>query len=191
MGFWDVLLGRTKPVKPNLDVLFSVPSAVVALQASLGLVPTGVGGVCFKAAEGDLAAQARDEALALVNADRSEEPATRVRDSYGYDWVVIRRPKDDPADLVTDLHAINATLENFGFGPSLLCTVIGLELPEEGRRLGLVYLFKRGTFYPFAQTGPHARDNELELRIRSRLAEELPVESDLTRWFPVWDAPAL
>ncbi|SEG94417.1 hypothetical protein SAMN04489712_14714 [Thermomonospora echinospora] len=191
MGFWDALLGRTRPAEPNLDVLFAVPSALVALQASLGLAPTGTGGVCFKAAEGEQAAQARDEALALVNAGREAGSAVRTRDAYGYDWVVIRRPEDDPAALVTDLHAINSTLEGTGFGPSLLCTVIGLESPVEGRRLGLVYLFKRGTFYPFAQTGEHTRDNELELRVRSRLAGELPVEPDLSRWFPVWDTPAL
>jgi len=191
MGFWDALLGRTKPVEANLDVLFAVPSALVALQASLGLEPTGTGGVCFKTAEGALAAQAREEAIALVDADRGEEPATCLRDSYGYDWIVLHRSPDDPADLVTDLHAVNSTLQGFGFGPSLLCTVIGLHRPDGSRRAGLVYLFKRGTFYPFAQTGPHTRDNELELRIRARLEGELPVESDLTRWFPIWDAPAL
>ena len=30
MGFLDTLLGRTKPVAPNLDVLFQLPSAARA-----------------------------------------------------------------------------------------------------------------------------------------------------------------
>jgi len=33
------------------------------------------------------------------------------------------------------------------------------------------------------------RDTELELRIRSMLGVDLPVEADLTRWFPMWDLP--
>ncbi|MGV9899216.1 PspA-associated protein PspAB, partial [Streptomyces tendae] len=28
-------------------------------------------------------------------------------------------------------------------------------------------------------------------RIRAALADELPVEDDLGRWFPVWGAPGL
>ena len=33
------------------------------------------------------------------------------------------------------------------------------------------------------------RDTELELRIRSMLGSDLPVEADLARWFPLWDLP--
>jgi hypothetical protein len=54
-----------------------------------------------------------------------------------------------------------------------------------------VYLYKRGTFYPFApvDNAKERRDTELELRIRSMLGDDLPVESDLARWFPLWDLP--
>ena len=57
------------------------------------------------------------------------------------------------------------------------------------RALFLVYLYKRGTFYPFAPDGKEHRDNELELRIRAVLGSDLPVEADLARWFPLWDMP--
>jgi hypothetical protein len=33
------------------------------------------------------------------------------------------------------------------------------------------------------------RDNALELQARGVLANELPLEEDLNRWFPVWGAP--
>ena len=36
MGFLDALLGRTKPVQPNLDHLFAVPNAALTLEVSLG-----------------------------------------------------------------------------------------------------------------------------------------------------------
>lgn len=58
-----------------------------------------------------------------------------------------------------------------------------------GRRAYLVYLYKRGTFYPFCPAGGEHRDNELELRLRGVLEGELPVEADLARWFPLWGLP--
>ena len=52
-----------------------------------------------------------------------------------------------------------------------------------------MYLAKQGTFYPFAPTGHEQRDTELELRLKGVLADDLPVEPDLSRWFPIWDLP--
>jgi hypothetical protein len=53
----------------------------------------------------------------------------------------------------------------------------------------LVYLFKRGTFYPFVPTGHEQRNTEQELKLKSLVADDLVVESDLDRWFPLWDLP--
>jgi len=196
MGLLDALLGRTKPVKPNLDALFTIPAAAYTLQAALDLAPTGVGAVCFKTAEGHTAAQAQADALALLGTD----PATGIAvslDEFGYTWIASRHPDDDLPGLVGDLHAVNTTLTDAGYGPSLLCTIIGFtdtptsDTAKPARRLGLVYLFKRGTFYPFAPTGGHTRDTALELAVRAQLAGDLPIEADLSRWFPIWATPAL
>jgi hypothetical protein len=92
--------------------------------------------------------------------------------------------------LVTDLHAANATLQDSGFGPLLLCSIVCFT-DEPGRRLGLVYLYKRGTFYPFAPLPGEKRDTALELQVRGLLGSDLKVEPDLARWFPVWGAPGL
>ncbi|GHH84757.1 hypothetical protein GCM10017771_14880 [Streptomyces capitiformicae] len=51
MGLLDVILGRTKPVPPDLDRLFALPSAAVTLAAA-SLTPTGTGAVCFASVEG-------------------------------------------------------------------------------------------------------------------------------------------
>lgn len=191
MGLLDALLGRSRPIPPNLDALFAVPAAAIGLQAALDLVPTGGGAVCFKSAEGQAAAQARADALALLPSDESAQSEVSV-DEYGYTWVVRRRRADaDLAALVTDLHAVNTTLAEAGFGPALLCTVVGFAgAGPPPRRLALVYLFKRGTFYPFAPTGPQTRDTALEMQVRAQLTGELPVEADLGRWFPIWGSPA-
>jgi hypothetical protein len=51
MGFFDSILGRSKPPEADLDVLFAVPQAVISLQTE-GFVPTGAGSVCFRDVEG-------------------------------------------------------------------------------------------------------------------------------------------
>ncbi|WP_434581991.1 PspA-associated protein PspAB [Carbonactinospora thermoautotrophica] len=183
MRFLDALL--------NLDVLFAIPSAAYTLQAGLGLAPTGVGAVCFKTTEGQAATQAQADALALADAG-SGGRTTVSHDEYSYTWVTCRRADADLPALVTALHAINVTLAEAGFGSSLLCTVIGFAAGGDNpRRLGLVYLFKRGTFYPFAPAGGQTRDTALEIQVRAQLGGELPIEPDLSRWFPIWAAPAL
>ncbi|WP_330304036.1 MULTISPECIES: PspA-associated protein PspAB [unclassified Streptomyces] len=199
MGFLDILLGRTKAVAPDLDQLFGLPSAALTLQAAAGFTPTGTGAVCFASVEGAAFADAHQEVQALLDADagRSREPGggppvERVRDEYGYSWLVSRREPDDLPALVSDLHAVNSALEGSGFGPQLLCSVVGFQDSGQ-RRLGLVYLYKRGTFYPFAPLAgaDQRRDNALELQIKAALADDLRVEHDLSRWFPIWGAPGL
>ena len=53
----------------------------------------------------------------------------------------------------------------------------------------MVYLLKQGTFYPFAPTSGSQRNNELELRVRSFLDKDLPIEKDLARWMALWNLP--
>ena len=190
MGFLDTLLGRTKPVQPKLDALFSLPTAAVTLQASMGFVPTGTGSVCFRAAEGrafqDIEAEIRE--LLSMGADAAQVEVTN--DSYGFTWLVCRHSSDDMEALVTDLHAVNRSLADGGFGPQLLCTLVGFTDPRD-RKLGIVYLYKRGTFYPFAPTTGEHRDNALELEVRGNVGSDLKIEPELNRWFPVWGAPGL
>ncbi|WP_042387245.1 PspA-associated protein PspAB [Streptacidiphilus melanogenes] len=193
MGFLDALLGRTKPVKPDLDQLFGLPSAAITLEAAAGFKPTGVGSVCFAAAEGGAFAQVQQDIQALLDADtnRGGEPIeVTQRDSYGYSWITARQSPDDIVSLVNDVHAVNSGLESQGFGPQLLCTLVNFT-DAQRRRLALVYLYKRGSFYPFAPLPGEKRDNPLELQIKAMLANDLRIEQDLNRWFPVWGAPGL
>ncbi|UIX35196.1 PspA-associated protein PspAB [Streptomyces sp. GQFP] len=209
MGLLDILLGRTKPVLPDLDRLFGLPSAAVTLQAAAGFTPTGRGSVCFATVEGAAFEDVRKEVQELLDADteRTGPPVELVRDEYGYSWLVSWRGPEDLPALVGDLHAVNSALEASGFGPQLLCSVVGFErvegagsggVDEGGARLGLVYLYKRGTFYPFSPlTGGDGhghgqrRDSSLELQVRAALSGDLRIEEDLSRWFPVWGAPGL
>lgn len=189
MGFLDAVLGRRKAARPDLDALFGLPNAAISLQVSLDMRPTGRGSVAFRAPEGRAFADVEAEMRALLDADGGP-PVEVASDDFGFSWLVVRT---DPADLpavVTDLHAVNTSLVEAGFGPQLLCSQASFSDPD-GRELALVYLYKRGTFYPFAPTGVEERDNVLELKVRDLLTNELPLEPDLSRWFAIWGAPGL
>jgi hypothetical protein len=133
-----------------------------------------------------------------------------VGDRFGYRWILVEG--GDLEDLVTRVHMVHSSLEDAGWSAQLLCSVFGFAPdPAAGADPGaasdaatgagaggsdavtqpifLVYLAKQGTFYPFAPTGNEQRDTELELRLRGVLGTDLPVESDLSRWFPIWDLP--
>ncbi|HEX2895163.1 MAG TPA: hypothetical protein VHO29_14290 [Marmoricola sp.] len=189
MGLWDVIRGQQRPKGPNLDNLVAVPGAAITLQTALEVLPTGVGSVCFRAAEGAASASAQDVAEALVEGT-GQPDVERSVDSFGFTWFVVRGSADDVSGLVTDLHAVNTELELQGFAPGLLCSLVGFA-GSGGRRLGLVYLYKRGTFYPFAPNGPQSRDTLFERQVRDLLGSDLRIEPDLSRWMPLWGAPGL
>ncbi len=164
MGIWGALTGRSKPVQANLDALFALPAAAVTLQTSMAFTPTGVGSVCYRAAEGAAFDQTQRDVVELL--DNDDDPdVERSTDEFGFTWLLARQSPDDLPALVTDLHAVNTSLEAQGFGSSLLCSLVGFPDPS-GRSLGLVYLYKQGTFYPFAPQGPQRRDNLLEIQVR-------------------------
>lgn len=126
MGFWDSLLGRSKPVEPDLDQLFGLPSAALTLQAAISFTPTGAGSVCFASIEGGAFTQVQQEVRALLDADseRAHASVEFSRDAYGYSWLLSRRGADDLPALVGDLHAVNTALQDGGFGPQLLCSLV-------------------------------------------------------------------
>ncbi len=187
VGFLDALLGRSKPAPPDLDQLFGLPSAAVTLEAAAGFRPTGNGSVAFKAAEGAGFSGLREQVEGLLALDEGRYRAET--DTFGFTWLVRHTTPDDLDGLVTDLHAVNSSLVDAGFGTALLCTLVGFS--DGTRSLGLVYLYKRGSWYPFAPSGPERRDTSLELQARSVLEQELRIEPDLSRWFPVYGAPGL
>jgi hypothetical protein len=209
MGLFDTILGRTKPVQSNLDALFGLPSASITLQSAAGMACSGHAGVCFKPPTGQGFADMEAEVVKLLTMDGGSG-LTRTEDSFGYVWLVVLDP--DIESLVTRIHLVNSSLSDAGWGPQLLCSVFGLaQLPadttaatgsdevREGSSVGagsvlpstafLVYLFKRGTFYPFVPAGKEQRSTEEEFRLRSLVADDLHVEADLDRWFPLWDLP--
>ena len=210
MGIFSSIMGKTKPVQANLDEMFALPSASITLQSAAGMSCSGHAGVCFKPPSGQGFEEMQAEVVSLLSMDGTGG-LHQEKDSFGYQWLVVE--DTDIEQLVTRIHLVNSSLSDSGWGPQLLCSVFGLaELPGDtapgtdtespalvettagpGHLLTstafLVYLFKRGTFYPFVPDGKEHRDTEQELKLRSLVADDLTVETDLDRWFPLWDLP--
>jgi hypothetical protein len=188
MGVFDVLFGKKKLKGAKLDKLFALSSAQVTLEAELGLRPAGVAAVVFKPLSAGEFARAESEIEELLGAvaQSSGSQVRRRSDPYGFQWVVVR--DNDFEDLVTAVHLVASELEAHGFGAQLLAGLFAFD--GRDRTTNLVYGFKRGTFWPFVPTGEgKERDNAEELRLKSELEGELPIEPDLERWLGLFDAP--
>jgi len=58
---------------------------------------------------------------------------------------------------------------------------------SQGQPVNFIYNYKRGTWYPFVPAdGAQKRSTERELQLKAQLADELPIEPELERWFPLW-----
>lgn len=200
MGFLDTLLGRSKPAKPDLDQIFGLSTAAVTLEAATGFTPTGLGSVCFRAAEGGAFARLQADVQELLDADAG--PRVQIStDTYGYTWLLAEHPPEELPELVTDLHAVNATLESGGFDRT--CCAPGrlpgagraparARLPVQARHVLPVRAAARSCVSPpWLRPATPRRDNALELQVRGAIGADLPFEEDLGRWFPVWGAPGL
>lgn len=189
MSFLKNLFGRSDPPKANLDNLFALASAAVTLEAETGIAPTGTAAVCYREVEGSAFDTTEDDVNALLRGAGGPE-VSRSTDGFGFTWVTFRRDPGELPELVTDVHAVNTALQDAGFSSALLCSIVGFAA-DDGKPLALVYLYKSGTFYPFAPDGDQRRDNALELQVRGVVASDLPVEPDLSKWLALWGAPGL
>lgn len=180
---------RADPVAAVLDPLLGLPGAADILAADFAFIPTGQCSICFRAikirAFRDVEYDTRD----WLDRDAGETGGTEIsEDAYGFTWITIRRSPGRFQSAIGDLHAASSMFADRGFGAQLHCSVTSFRDRGE-RHVALVYLYKHGTFYPFAPQSENTRNTALELTFRGALEGKLPIEEDLHRWFPVWDAP--
>lgn len=188
MKILDALLGRSRPVRSRLESLMSMSTAALAFAASNGLESTGKAGICFRSlSSGQFARLQQELAELLAVSGRETGTDTLIqKDPYGFHWVVLDDP--DLEDLVTTIHMVSLTLSEHGYRDQLLAAAFRFQ-DTSGAGLYWLYNYKRGSFYPFAPTGPRARDNALELRMQAVAHGELPLEADQSKWYALWELP--
>jgi hypothetical protein len=166
MGLLDILTGKRK-VKPQAESrLFAMTTAAVTLEMSLELKSSGKAAIVFQP---------------LATADFT----SIVTDMEE----VLRGTDEDFEDLVVGINVVSQALQDGGYGERVLCAVFAFRDAQD-QPVYWIYNYKRGTYYPFVPAGgDQRRDTERELRLKAQIGNELPVEAELERWFPLWGIP--
>jgi len=187
VGLRDVLFGRKKLAEPKEDRLFALTTASVTLLTELGLKTAGVAAITFKPQSSGEFRSVFDDVDNLVAAAAASTGSKleQMSDEYGFEWVIVR--DQELEDLVTTVHVIAQELTDQGFGAQLLAAMFRFNGGEHP--VYWIYGFKRGAFWPFVPAGKEERDNAVELELKAKLEDELPVEQDLTHWLALFDAP--
>jgi hypothetical protein len=189
VGFLDSILGgRKKLSNANADRLFAMATAQVTLETSLGMKSRGTAAIVFQQiATADFKEILTDsEALIKSAATDTGTTLSQSDDEYGYRWMLFH--DDDFDDLVTAVNTVVSELQAGGYGDRVLAAVFAWQ-DSDGKPVDFIYNFKRARFYPFAPRPDKQRDNEYELRLKAQIENDLPIEPELDRWFPLWDAP--
>jgi hypothetical protein len=189
MGFLDVITGRRKLAAPAPDRLFAMSTAYVTFETGLGITSRGSAAIVFQPlSTADFESIVRDtEEVVKATAGDSGTTIESSDDDYGFRWLIMRG--NDFDGLVVAINAVSGALEAGGYGDRLLCAVFAFE-DSHKRRLYWIYNYKRGAFYPFVPAGgEQQRDSERELVLKAQIGAELPVEEELSRWFPLWGIP--
>jgi hypothetical protein len=189
VGWLDVITGRRKLAKPAADRIFALSTAYVTMQTSLAIASAGRAAIVFQpvaTADFEQIVSDMEEVVRATAADSGTTVRTSD-DAYGYRWLILSG--EDLDSLVAGIHAVSSAIEAGGYGERTLCAVFAFA-DRHRRPLYWIYNYKRGAFYPFVPApGDQQRDNERELVLKAQIGGELPVEADLSRWFPLWGIP--
>jgi len=189
MGLLDVILGKRKLAGPAPDRLFAISTAYVKFETELGVTSRGSAAIVFQPLSNSDFQSIVSDMEEVVRGTSSDSGVTvdSSDDSYGFRWLVLRGTGFD--DLVVGINGVSSSLEAGGYGERVLCAVFAFE-DKQKRPLYWIYNYKRGAFYPFVPAaGDQQRDNERELVFKAQVGNELPVEQELERWFPLWGIP--
>jgi hypothetical protein len=185
----NALLGRGGAPAPSLTKpIFAINTAVIEMEARLRVNSTGFAALAFRKVESSMFSRLEEEIrdLVKIGAAATGTEIKIAKDKYNYLWLLLRDP--DFEDLVATMHLASSTLEDNDFGRTLLAAAFQFQGREQGTFFWL-YNFKRGSYYPFAPRPNRSRDQTLEMRLKSLLSQELPIEQDTSRWYPLWDIP--
>ena len=188
MGLFDALLGKRKVKGKAPDRLFALTTAHITLETEQGIRSRGASAIVFQPLRtGDFQTiVAEVEEVLKGTGEETGSTIDQHEDTFGYRWTIVRDP--DVEDLVVGVNAVKDALDTSGYGDRVLAAVFAFR--TRGTPVYFIYNVKRGSWYPFVPAaGEQARDNEKELRLKAQVGADLPIEPEITRWFPLWDVP--
>jgi len=191
VGLKDILTGRHEVKGPAPDRLFAISTAYISLQAEHQISPAGKAAIVFQAlqtSEFEGVIKEMEEVVVATGGESGTQVHTED-DSFGYRWMVLSGSSIE--DLAVGVNAVSGSIETAGHGERLLCAVFAFK-DAHGHAVYFIYNYKRGYWYPFvpaAGGGTNERSTERELQLKAQMADELPLEPELERWFPLWGIP--
>lgn len=196
-------LGRGGSFRKNKDHreegIFSLTSAYITLETKLRLNSTNRCGICVKNVNGTNFSDTIGEVQEFLRVSSSEFRTEHilVNDKLGYLWIMLRGMSIE--DILVASNGIADTITDRGFRDHMLAAVFEFKKAiAPNPNLGnlqfepqfLIYNFKREKFYPFVPFGvQEKRRSDLELTLASIISKEVPWETDMTVWYPMWDMP--
>ena len=180
MGLWDVLRGQSQAAQgqPRRPVR-AARRRPSRSRPRWACTPTGVGSVCFRAAEGRglrrRPSRRRRDLRRRRRRPARREPGRRVR------LHLAARPaptRPTSRALVTDLHAVNTSLEVQGFGPGCSARLVGFR-DRRGRTRRPRLPLQAGHVLPVRpDRAEQPRQRCWSSRSATPLGGDLPIEQD-------------
>lgn len=190
MRFFGKFIKKKYNSKTDSDVLFSLSSAYLTIESKMGLKNSGRGALSLKSISGMYFNEMKDDIKRFLDISKTDFELTyrTVTDSYGYLWVILEGKRME--DLLAGISAVGDTIDEKGFSNQLLAAIFEFT-DDRNRKEYLVYNYKRNRFYPFVplDNGKKSRNTEEEMKIMATIGDEVPLERDMTLWYPLWDLP--
>jgi hypothetical protein len=179
----------SKKRKTDSDTISSLSSAYIALKTQLDLKSTGRSAICIKKVELGPFSEMKQEIENFLDASKADFELTyrTIVDPYEYLWIIIMTKTLE--DNVAAIASIGDTIEERGFSDKLLASIF--DFNDGSTANYLIYNYKLDKFYPFVPINEQQkrRDHDKELKIMSAVGDELPVEKNMSNWYPIWNIP--
>ena len=190
MRFFGKFIKKKYNSKTDSDVLFSLSSAYLTIESKMGLKNSGRCALSLKSISGMYFNEMKDDIKRFLDISKTDFELTyrTVTDSYGYLWVILEGKRME--DLLAGISAVGDTVDEKGFSNQLLAAIFEFT-DNRNRKEYLIYNYKRNRFYPFVplDNGKKSRNTEEEMKIMATIGDEVPLERDMTLWYPLWDLP--
>ena len=181
--------GGSKKRETDSDTISSLSSAYIALNTRLDLKSTGRSAICIKNVDLVPFGEMKHEIENFLDASKADFEITyrTIVDPYEYLWIIIMTKTLE--DNVAAITSIGDTIEERGFSDKLLASIF--DFNDGSTANYLIYNYKLDKFYPFVPINEQQkrRDHDKELKIMSAVGDELPVEKDMSNWYPIWNIP--
>ena len=181
---------NTNGHKTDSDALFSLSSAQITLETNLDLRYTGKAAMSLKSVSGRFFSEALAEIKHFLDVSKADSELSykMINDSYGYLWIVFESPKIE--DMILCISGVGQILDDRSFAKQLLATLIQFQSKRNKNanfHQYLVYNYTLNRFYPFVPINKNERDNKIEREIMETIADEIPIEKDISLWYPIWN----